>query len=125
MNNSKFLVFISSPFGDDSIVRHINTERAKRYCAMVFRDGGIPIAPHLYFPTFLNEQFMLEAKNYREDGILSGIELLAMCDMMYAFGEPTEGMLREIEFAEAHDIPIQRFTVEGKDVINYEESEVK
>ena len=51
-------------------------------------EGYLPIAPHLLFPQFLNEGIEEE----RRLGITMGMELLALCDEVWVFGEATEGI---------------------------------
>ena len=46
------LVFISSPYAGD-IGR--NTERARGYCRFAVSKNCIPIAPHLLYPQFMDE----------------------------------------------------------------------
>lgn len=54
--NDKQLVFICSPFhSDDEMQKLCNIENAKTYCRVASRQGYIPIAPHLFFPQFLND----------------------------------------------------------------------
>lgn len=82
-------VFICSPYRGD--VRE-NTRRAEEYCRQAVQAGMLPIAPHLYFTRFLDDNETLE----RDAGISMGIELLSLCDFMYVYGTPTEGMKKEI-----------------------------
>jgi hypothetical protein len=56
--------------------------------------GNIPIAPHVYFTQFLDEN----SEEERTLGISMGIELLKMCDELRVCGDKiTEGMKMEIE----------------------------
>ena len=71
-----------------------NIEKAKGYCREIALKGNIPIAPHVYFTQFLNE----EDENERNLGIKQGIELLDICDEMNVYGDKiTDGMRQEIE----------------------------
>lgn len=47
------LVYVCSPYAGDV---EANTARARRYCRYVTDQGGIPLAPHLYLPQFLDEK---------------------------------------------------------------------
>ena len=47
------LVYICSPYSGDIAA---NTEKAKRYCRFAVDNHAIPIAPHLLFPQFMNEE---------------------------------------------------------------------
>ena len=77
--------------------RHVSLD------GMACEEGCLPIAPHLLFPQFLNEGIEEE----RRLGIAMGMELLALCDEVWVFGEATEGMAAEIASA----------TEQGKKVI--------
>lgn len=92
-------VFVCSPFHGDL---EGNSEKAAKYCRRVYEDGGLPIAPHLLFPQFLNEDSLKE----RADGISMGLELMRECDEVWVYGKATEGMEQEIRFAVEHGIHI-------------------
>ena len=49
MNN---LIYVASAYAGD--VKE-NSARAKRYCVHVINEGGVPIAPHLLFTQFLED----------------------------------------------------------------------
>lgn len=69
--------------------------------------GVSPIVPHLLFPQFLKE----EDPEERDLGIRLGLEQLAMCDELWVFGkEISQGMSKEINFAEERGIPIKYFS---------------
>ena len=87
-------VFICSPFRGDM---EGNAGKAAAYCRMACEEGHLPIAPHLLFPQFLNEGIEEE----RRLRIAMGMELLALCDEVWVFGEATEGMAAEIASATA------------------------
>ena len=82
-----------------------NLENARKYAEYVMkRCGAIPLAPHLYFTQFLNDASPRE----RELGIRAGLELLDLCDELFAFGnQVTEGMEREIRHARSRGIPVR------------------
>lgn len=88
-------IFICSPYHGDV---ESNTKLASSYIRMAYEEGYLPIAPHLLFPQFLNEDSLKE----REDGIRIGLELLLDCDEVWVFGKATEGMDQEIRFAVEH-----------------------
>lgn len=87
-------VFICSPFRGEM---EGNARKAAAYSRMACEEGHLPIAPHLLFPQFLNEGIEEE----RRLGIAMGMELLALCDEVWVFGEATEGMAAEIAHATA------------------------
>lgn len=83
-----------------------NTKKTIEYCRMVYQLGHIPIAPHLYIPRWLDDNNPEE----REQGLKLGLRALRHCDEIWVFGDfISEGMLQEIEFAEANNIPIRHF----------------
>jgi hypothetical protein len=94
------IVYICSPFSGD-VIR--NTENACRYCRYAVSKGVLPIAPHLLFPQFLDDNCPVE----REKGLTFGLVLLEKVDELWVFGTRTsEGMRREIEKANTDGIPI-------------------
>jgi hypothetical protein len=71
-----------------------NTARARRYCRYVTDQGGIPLAPHLYLPQFLDE------KTERDLALFMDIALLSKCAELWVFGDIiSDGMQKEIEYA--------------------------
>ena len=46
------LVYIASPLSGDV---EVNTERARAFCRFALEKGQIPLAPHLLFPQFMND----------------------------------------------------------------------
>ena len=80
-----------------------NTEQAIEYCRAVYKEGFIPIAPHLYLPRFLNDNDPIERKQALE----LGLQALKHCDEIWVFdSDISSGMQMEIDFAEKHHIPI-------------------
>ena len=100
----KKLVYICSPFRGNY---EDNTENALIYCRVIMRHcpDVIPIAPHLYFPRFLDDL----DEDERKLGMEAGIALLDNCSEMWVFGidKPSEGMKAEIEHAEKCGIPVK------------------
>ena len=72
-------------------------EKTRRYCLDVLRKKHIPLAPHIYFPQFLDDN----RKTERELGIQCALELLKLCDEVYVYtnGKITSGMRRELRLA--------------------------
>ena len=81
-----------------------NTKKAKEYCRWAATECGvIPIAPHLLFPQFLDD----EVKTERNLGINMGLDLLKDCSELWGFGGMvTEGMKKEIDMATQLGIPV-------------------
>ncbi len=96
-------VFICSPFRGNI---EENTKRAKHYASIAVGSDEIPIAPHLYFPNFLDEN----DPNQRMKGIEMGLELMDLCDEVWVFGfEITEGMKFELDHAKEKKKPVRLY----------------
>lgn len=83
----------------------VNITKAEEYCRWAIRtDGVLPIAPHLYFTRFLDDDSPAE----RELSICAGLELLKECDELWYFGDRiTEGMVREINMSKSLGIAVR------------------
>lgn len=102
-------IYICSPYRGD--VKK-NIENVKRYCQDAGWDG-IPIAPHLYFTQFLND----DRSSDRSRGIRWGLALLAGCDEVRVFAdEVSEGMIEEIAYARKLNIPIKFYNSEMEEI---------
>ena len=83
-----------------------NLHLAAVYCAEVASEGHVPIAPHLYFSEFLDD----EVPEDREAGIRMGQEVLKICDEVWVFGAESgigDGMAAEIKLAESLGKPVK------------------
>ncbi len=103
----KDYAYICSPYKATmctSVKEHI--EHAQKACRVTYELGYIPIAPHLYFPQFMNDNNLVE----REKCLTMGIELMKKSKVVFVFlypGEaPSEGMKREIDTAIDLDIQV-------------------
>jgi hypothetical protein len=96
------IVYIASPMRGDI---EGNLKRAAAYCHAAAEAGVIPIAPHLYFSSYLDDRIPEE----RATGMEMGLQILRRCDELWVFGIPTEGMKAEIELARELNIPINYF----------------
>lgn len=93
-------IFICSPYRGD--IKN-NVEVTKYWCKQVIDDGNIPVAPHLYFPQFLNDDDSSE----RQLGLELSIHLLKTCDELWiCSADVTEGMSHEIAVAVQQNIQI-------------------
>ena len=103
-NKSTFrpLVYIASPFSGD-VERNI--ERARGYCRLAVSKGYIPLAPHLHYPQFMED----EDEEERELGLFFGLVLLGKCSEMWVFNRISIGVAKEIEKAKQRGIPIRYF----------------
>ena len=96
------LVYICSPFSGDISG---NIERAKKYSRYAVDSKAIPIAPHLLFPQFMDDD------TERELALFMDMVLLGKCEELWVFGElVTEGMSAEIAKAKRKNMKIRYFT---------------
>ena len=104
------LVYVCSPLSGDIAA---NQKNARRYCRFAVDSGCIPLAPHLYFP-----QFMDDGNGAVRDLALSmDIVLLSKCSELWVFGERiSQGMSIEIEKAKRKGQPIRWFDSNCKEV---------
>ncbi len=88
--NAPKKVFVCSPYSGDVVA---NVIQARAFCRIEVDAGNIPLAPHLIFTQFLNDNNPKE----RDRGIAMGLELMMLCDELHVYGQSiTEGMAREI-----------------------------
>ena len=92
-------IYICSPLRGDYSK---NIGRALKYCREVALQGDIPIAPHIYFTQFLDDA----KPDERNIGLKFGLELVKLCDKIYVYGEPSEGMKAEIALAKQMGIEV-------------------
>ena len=110
VNQSRLLIYVCSPFAGD---KEHNISRARGYCRFVVSKGHIPLAPHLLFPLFMDD----DDKEQRELGLSFALALLNKCSGMWVFGNKvSEGMSREIKKAKKRGIPIRYFTENCEEV---------
>lgn len=104
------LVYIASPFAGDI---EYNISRAKGYCRFAVSKGCIPLAPHLLYPQFMDD----EDKEQREQVIRFALILLAKCDELWVFGDKISvGMSREIAKAKRKSKIIRYFSSKCEEV---------
>ena len=82
-----------------------NIKLARIYCEYVVREfGHIPVAPHIYFTQFLDDNLPED----RAFGTMAGLMLLSDCDELWYFGDSvSQGMVREIIAAKEQGIPVR------------------
>lgn len=104
------LVYICSPLSGDIAG---NTERARKYCRFALDKGQIPLAPHLMFPQFLDD----EDPEERELALFMDVILLGKCSELWVFGDVvSEGMAAEIAVATKRRQPIRYFNSDLEEV---------
>lgn len=92
--------YICSPLGGNVSA---NIENAKRYARYALECGMAPVVPHFY-ALILDDS----KKEERSLGMQAVISLLWVCDEVWVFGdEITEGMKKEIRFAEKLNIKVR------------------
>lgn len=103
----KTFVFICSPFAGNM---EGNARRAREYCRFAVARRCIPIAPHLYFPQFMDEG----DPKQRSLGIFFGLLLQSRCREVWVFGgRITKGMEIELEKAAVRDLTVRYFIEDG------------
>lgn len=101
-------VFICSPYRGD--IKE-NSQKTKYYASIAAHCDVVPVAPHLYFPIFLDDNDPAE----RMLGISLGIELMKTCNELWLFGfKITEGMKFELEKAKEMKLPIRLYDEQMK-----------
>ncbi|NCB78292.1 MAG: hypothetical protein EOM03_03085 [Clostridia bacterium] len=104
------IVYICSPYSGD-VER--NVAAARRYCRFAVDQGYIPIAPHLLFPQFLDDN----RPDERELGLFFGNALMSKCAEVWVFGSRiSAGMEAEIKRAKWKDYRLRYFTEECQEV---------
>ena len=99
------LIYVASPYAGDV---EKNVEYAKQACRAVMESGHAFFAPHLLYPSVLDDLVPEE----RQAGIEMGLTLLYRCDELWAFGSTiSSGMQAEIAEAERLRIPVRRMDV--------------
>ena len=102
----KKMIFVCSPYRGDI---ETNTKLARRYCRYAVNKGFIPIAPHLLFPQFMDDNDSEE----RKLAIEMNLEILQKCSEIWVFGrEITIGMWQETKKAQELDIPVRYISTE-------------
>lgn len=103
-------VFICSPYAGDM---EGNALRAREYCRFAVAQNYIPLAPHLYFPQFMDEG----DPKQRSLGISFGLVLQSRCREVWVFGRRiSKGMAVEIEQARERNIRLRYFTEDCEEV---------
>ena len=96
--NYRPLVYICSPYSGNV---DFNVTNARIYCKYAVDHKCIPIAPHLLFPQFMND----EEPTDRELAMFMNMVLLSKCEELWVFGNTiSQGMGQEIEKAEKRSV---------------------
>lgn len=99
----KPLVYICSPYSGNV---EENVNKARSFCRFALGQNCIPIAPHLLFPQFMDDEDIEE----RELAIFMDIVLMGKCSEVWVLGSTiSSGMVREIEVAKKRRQNIRYF----------------
>lgn len=95
--------YICSPYSGNI---EYNLDKARRYCRFATQQTVVPLAPHVIFTQFLDDNIREE----REAGLYLGKELLRKCQEVWVFGNKlTAGMAEELKLAQQLNMPIRYF----------------
>ena len=102
-------VYICSPYrpvGEDPETElRKNIDQAKRACRLAVSRGLIPLAPHLYFTQFLDDNDPQE----RKFGQQAGKEWMVCVSELWVVGDRiSSGMEEELKLARLWSIPIKK-----------------
>lgn len=90
-----------------------NMKRAEIYCRFAFDSGFVPVAPHIYYPRFLDDENKIE----RAAGQRYGLEEMWRCKQLWVFGERiSSGMKAEIDLAKELKIPVRYFDSDMEEI---------
>lgn len=104
------IVYICSPFSGD-VEKNVNA--AQHYSRFAAAKGFIPIAPHLLFPQFLNDDIPAE----RKLGIFFGNVLMSKCAEVWVFGNHlSAGMAAEIKRAKRQNYQLRYFSEDCEEI---------
>jgi hypothetical protein len=104
------IIYICSPFSGDV---EGNVKAARRYSRFAVDKGFIPIAPHLLFPQFLNDDISAE----RQLGLFFGNALMGKCTEVWVFGSTiSTGMSAEIKRAKWKNYRLRYFNENCEEV---------
>lgn len=104
------LVYICSPLSGDV---EANSERTRAFCRFALEQGQIPLAPHLLFPQFMDDEDPAE----RELALFMDVILLGKCSELWVLGETVSaGMQIEIDVAKKRRQSIRYFNSRFQEV---------
>ena len=105
------IVYICSPYAGSN--KEKNIANAQRYCRFAVDSGFLPIAPHLYFPQFMDDG---DSRDHNTATFMNTV-LMTKCTEVWVFGDTiSNGMATEIRRAEATQKPVRYFSTNCKEV---------
>ena len=106
----KPLVYICSPFSGDI---ENNNNRTRAFCRFALDKGNIPLAPHLMFPQFMDDNNEQE----RDLAIFMDIIMMGKCQEVWVLGDViSRGMSIEIEKAKKRRQMVRYFNKDFEEV---------
>ncbi|MCQ4922217.1 DUF4406 domain-containing protein [Tissierella carlieri] len=107
----KPLVYICSPYAGDI---DNNVKKARKFCRFAIEKNHIPLAPHLLFPQFMDDNDTKE----RELAMFMNMVLLGKCNELWVFGSIiSKGMEEEIAKAKKRKQLIRYFNEHLQEVL--------
>ena len=104
------IIYICSPYSGNVEKNVIATQG---YCRFAVDQGYIPLAPHLLFPQFLDD----DNPNERQLGLFFANALMTKCAEVWVFGSTiSHGMQEEIKRAKWKHFPLRYFTENCEEV---------
>jgi hypothetical protein len=100
-------IYVCHAWSNDPVA---NAEDIEFICRAIVAKGSLPIAPQIYLSRFMDEA------TQREQAMNFCLQLLADCDLVLAFGTPTDGMRRELAFARSRGIPVRH--LDGQEALS-------
>lgn len=107
-DNKRTLVYICSPYSGDVPA---NVNAAREYCRLAVDKGYVPVAPHLLYPQFMDDNDPAE----RKLGMSFGNALMDRCGEVWVCGDRlSPGMEAEFDRASEKNITIKFVTEEDR-----------
>ena len=104
------LVYICSPYAGDT---ETNVEIAREFCATAVARRVIPLAPHLLFPQFMDDN----DPDAHGLAMFFNRVLLSKCEAIWVYtARVSVGMRAEIEWAHHLELPIKYFDADFEEV---------
>lgn len=107
----KPLVYVCSPYSGDV---DQNVKNARQFCRFALDQNCIPLAPHLLFPQFMDDDNPAE----RDMTMFMNYVLLGKCTEIWVFGHTiSKGIRQEIKKARQYGKIIRYFTADLEEVV--------
>lgn len=96
-------IYVCSPYRGEV---EKNVKFAKKICRKIVMEGNLPIAPHLYFTQFMDDNIEVE----RNKAIDINLKILNNCDLLLICGNHvSSGMGQEIKYAKENGIEVKYY----------------